>query len=128
MNYKKRGVIALVLLCIVVSLSNCEKNEAPVAQIQVPATISFNNDIQPIFYLYCALSGCHTGSNPTGRVNLSYDSAYATLFKRNLIDTITPDSSRLYTALNSPMPPWGRLVNYDYLVILKWMKQGAKNN
>jgi hypothetical protein len=94
----------------------------------LPDTVSYDRDIQPIFYLYCAMAGCHSGNNPSGKVDLSYGSSYNALFQRRLIDTVNPANSGLINSFNRPMPPWGKLTNYYYLVTEKWMQQGAKNN
>jgi hypothetical protein len=134
MNWKslipisKRSAVFFLLLGLVISLSTCEKNAVTPVPIVLPADVSFNNDIQPLFDLYCSMSGCHSGSNPSSRLDLTPGNSYPALFKRNEIDTLAPANSRLYTALSSPMPPWGKLINYDTQLILKWIQLGAKNN
>ncbi|NUO48699.1 MAG: hypothetical protein HOV80_07575 [Polyangiaceae bacterium] len=42
----------------------------------VTQTVSFTNDVAPIFQTKCATSGCHTGSLPDGGMNLGADNAY----------------------------------------------------
>jgi hypothetical protein len=49
------------------------------ASLTVNLPVSFANDVQPIFTTNCALSGCHTGANPTGSLNLSAGSSRAQL-------------------------------------------------
>jgi hypothetical protein len=124
----KRSATFLLLAGLVVCLSTCEKNAIAPAPIVLPAVVSFNNDIQPLFNLYCTMSGCHSGTNPSSRLDLTQGNSYNALFKRNEIDTLAPSNSRLYTALSLPMPPWGKLVDYDTQIILKWIQQGAKSN
>jgi len=78
------------------------------------------------------MSGCHSGSNPARGLDLSAGNSYNSLFntkgRGRYIDTLNPANSGLYTALSSPMPPWGELVPYDMDLILEWIRQGAKNN
>ncbi len=49
------------------------------ATLTVSLPVSFAADIQPIFTANCALSGCHTGANPTGSLNLAAGSSRAQL-------------------------------------------------
>jgi hypothetical protein len=124
----KRGVVFILLSGLVISLSTCEKNAIAPAPIVLPAVVSYNGDIQPLFGLYCTMSGCHSGPNPSSRLDLTPVNSYNALFKRNEINISNPANSRLYTALSSPMPPWGKLIDYDTQIILKWIQQGAQNN
>ncbi len=70
MLMSKRSAGFLLLLGLVISLSTCEKNAISPAPIILPAVVSFNNDIQPLFSLYCSFSGCHSGSDPAARLDL----------------------------------------------------------
>ncbi|PZF72883.1 hypothetical protein [Taibaiella soli] len=96
-------------------------------------TVSFARDIVPVLRQNCALSGCHTGSAPTGNLNLDSGIAYAALMKpgTGYINTATPTASLLYSQLTStadPMPPTGKLDNCTISLVLKWIQQQAPNN
>lgn len=97
----------------------------------LPETVSFQRDIIPIFNKYCNTSGCHSGSSPTGNLNLEPAVAYSQLIKKQEVDTINPTYSAIYikmTSASNPMPPTGKLDNYTISIILKWIRQKAKNN
>lgn len=99
--------------------------------VMLPDTVSFQADILPLLNTQCSLIDCHSGSHPTGNLNLSASSAYTQLFARHEIDTIQPAKSLLYIQMNSlgtPMPPSGRLSDYDVSLVLTWITQGAKDN
>lgn len=137
MHVNKRWIAALSMLVLVFSFSNCEKSSVAPAQIVLPAVVSYSEEIQPIFDVCCTMSGCHSyngtqsggsGFGDRGKVDLSPSNSYKQLFNRGLIDTLNPSNSQIFNELNKPMPPWGRLVQYDYDLILKWIQQGAKNN
>lgn len=99
------------------------------------ANVSFSADIQPILTTNCATSGCHSGNNPEGNLNLEASKSYAALSKNGsgYIDTNDPKSSVLYSSListSNPMPPLGRqpLSACDLKRIEIWMKEGALDN
>ncbi len=97
----------------------------------MPDTVSFKNDIVPVFMMSCDQSTCHSGTDSKGRVNLEPAYAYRNLFQHNLIDTLNPTQSQLYERLTSPnssMPPGIYLDNCTLKTILTWIEQGAKNN
>lgn len=96
-------------------------------------TISFVKNIQPIFKAYCSITGCHTGTNPSGNLNLDSSVAYTQLLKTGTgyINTVAPTSSLLYSEMTTNttiMPPTGKLDDCRIKLILKWIQQGANNN
>ena len=97
----------------------------------LPDTVSFQTHILPVFRANCSIPGCHSGGSPSGNLNLSDSVAYDRLFAKHEIDTLNPPKSILYIQMNStgtPMPPTGRLGDYEVELVLKWIQQGAKNN
>lgn len=99
----------------------------------LPDTVSFSRDIMPLFKNNCIESGCHTGTNPAGNLRLDEAFAYSNLTRKGsgYIDTIHPDFSVLYASLisvNNPMPPTGKLSDYEIELVHKWIVQKAKNN
>jgi hypothetical protein len=96
-------------------------------------TVSFSKEIVPVFTAYCSMSGCHSGSNPAGGLNLTASLAYQELLKSGsgYVDTVNPKYSILYATMNNPvkpMPPNGKLDECTLKMILKWIEQKAKNN
>lgn len=97
----------------------------------LPDTVSFQTDILPLFNTQCSITDCHAASHPAANLNLSAAAAYMQLFVKHEIDTIQPTNSLLYIQMNSsgtPMPPSGRLSDYDVALVLAWISQGAKHN
>ena len=94
-------------------------------------TVSFKNDIIPIFNKSCSTPGCHaTGGKAP---DLTADKAYSSLTIGNYISVATPDQSVLYlylTGKKSPQMPLGAAANPSSInqLTLAWIKQGAKNN
>jgi len=121
-----------VVLLSLSSLFSCTK--AKVEDVCTPpTTVSFKQDIQPIFNTNCATSGCHAGMKPAGSLNLEASVAYANLTdsKSGYLDTLNPKASLLYTSMTSvtnPMPPNGKLGKCTTDLILKWIEQKTKNN
>ena len=92
---------------------------------EVPEDVSFELNVIPIFNSSCNSSGCH---NKGGiRPDLSADNAYTSLTFFGYVDTDNPESSVIYTKINT-----GSIKNYataqDRAIILKWIEQGALDN
>ncbi len=114
-----------------VLLISCYKNKTVIFDTgaEITRTVSFANDIIPIFSSSCSISGCHTSGAKTP--DLSASNAYTSLTVGNYINTTTPESSTLYQWMtgkkSTPMPVLGINKNYN-AVILAWIKQGGQNN
>lgn len=124
-------MMLLIIGCSVFSCTN-QKGELQVG-CQLPATVSFSQDILPIFNSQCSTFGCHTSSMRAGNLNLEASVAYLQLMQpgKGYIDTLNPTYSVLYNKLittTNPMPLSGKLDNCKINVILKWIQQKAKNN
>lgn len=90
----------------------------------VKDTISFSQEIQPIFNDHCI--GCHGGSGTAP--NLTSGNSYNSLMSMALVDTAQPEQSEIYQRLL----PGGKTHPYKNATyattILTWIKQGAPNN
>ena len=122
----------LLIITIATVLFCCSCNHEAVV-CTPPTTVSFSQDIVPIFNKNCNTSGCHSGTSAAGNLNLESSVAYAQLSKKGkgYIDTLTPQYSVLYASMNAttnPMPPNGKLDNCTIGLVLKWIEQKAKNN
>jgi hypothetical protein len=96
---------------------------------EITRTISFSNDLVPIFNKSCNLSGCHSSGGKAP--NLTSANAFGGLQIGNYINTTSPETSVIYQWMSgkksTPMPVSG--INKDYNAIrIAWIKQGAKNN
>ena len=126
-------IFALSLMSVVfLHFSACKKKKKE-EECTPPTTFSYKNDVQPIFNENCTTSGCHSGTNPAGNLNLTASVSYQNLMnsQSGYIDTLHPSSSLLYASMNStnnPMPPNGKLSACKLELVLKWIEQRAKNN
>lgn len=123
----------LFLICLIFSISVACKKATVEKVCTTPTEISYKRDIQPIFNSNCATSGCHSGTNSAGGLNLEVSVSYQNLTasKSGYIDTTYPSASLLYssmTSVSNPMPPNGKLSKCTTDLILAWIKQKAKNN
>ena len=130
--FKIAGMVGLVVLTGVSSCVN-DKPAPAVCVADAKDSVSFKNDILPIFNSQCNQPGCHAGSRPAGNLSLEPALAYTRLTKKGsgYIDTLHPESSILYLQMNAtalPMPPSGRLDDCTLQTMLLWIKQKAKNN
>jgi hypothetical protein len=129
MKHKKTAIV--VTLCgSIFYLVGCYKNKTVLQDTtEITRTVTFSQDIIPIFNKSCNVSGCH--SNGGHVPNLTEAKAYNSLTTGNYIDKATPENSILYQKMigkrGTPMPVSGSNEEYNALV-LAWIKQGAKNN
>ena len=132
-KYKISTAVVLIITAAVIFFS-CTKDKGTLqSSCNIPATVSFSKDIIPVFKQNCSTSGCHSGSNPAGNLNLDSAVAYTKLNKpgSGYLDTIQPNYSLLYSQMistSNPMPPTGKLNGCTTSLILKWIEQKAKDN
>ena len=112
-------------------LSGCYKDKTLLSESGpvITKTVSFANDLIPIFGKSCSLSGCHaTGGHVP---DLSAANAYNSLKTGNYFNTNQPEKSEIYLWLTgkktTQMPVGGMRKDINAMVIA-WIKQGAKNN
>lgn len=127
----KSIIIALILLWATsFLLVGCYKDKTVVTDTpEITRTVSFSQDIIPIFNKSCNMSGCHSAGGQAP--NLTESNALNSLTIGNYFDKNNPEGSLLYLKVSgqkgTPMPVSG--VNKDYAaLILAWIKQGANNN
>ncbi|MDZ4708596.1 MAG: hypothetical protein SH818_09385 [Saprospiraceae bacterium] len=117
--------------CSMVLLDGCYKDTSIFSDTsdEITRTVSFTNDILPIFNNSCNSSGCHNsgGKSP----DLTASNAFNALSGGNFINTAEPQNSEIFQWMTgkrgTPMPVSG--INKDYnALIVAWIKQGANNN
>lgn len=121
-----------LLMILSLALADCTKPKAK-AEIACTTTISFRQDIIPIFNSYCAIPACHTGANPTGFLNLDSAAAYDNLRRGSYFHAYQPQYSTLYNKVTGGggagiMPPTGQLPASLTDKIYCWIQQGALDN
>ncbi len=118
----------------IIFIYSCKRDKDEMkADCVLPATVSFNNDIIPIFNSNCSFSGCHSSASHSGGLTLEATVAYSQLLNSGsgYVDTLNPELSLLYSRLisaSNPMPPNAKLNDCSKQLILKWIQQKAKNN
>lgn len=104
-------------------------------------SVSFSSDIQPVFDISCATSGCHRAGHSTN-LNLTEGNSYTDLINvrsvnyapLKLVDPGKSENSVLYLKIvgssetGSKMPPGGTLSDANVANIQTWITKGAENN
>ena len=86
-----------------------------------PEVVSYEQHVQPIIDLNCAVSGCHSyGGEGPGFLD-SYDGVKAFVDSGDF-------EFRVFESPDDPMPPSGELGECDQELILRWINQGALDN
>lgn len=120
-RYKTHGILLILLLGAF--LSSCyydnEEELYPFENLNCDtlSVITYANKIQAIANSNCAISGCHTGVNPTGGIKLeTYQQMKAIADNGKLGDRVLVQQN---------MPPSGPLSNCDLEAIQVWINNGA---
>ena len=93
-----------------------------------PQFVSFSGDLIPMFNTHCNSTGCHDAV-PAHKPSLVPDKAYNAITSGGYINTAVPNTSKLYTVVQSgSMPPTGALPASNAQLILDWVRNGAPNN
>lgn len=122
MKWKKHRYLYLTLIIAFILPYSCEKETIIPIKVE---TVSFKNDIVPIFTSKCI--ECHAGSrNP----DLRAANAYNSLKKGNYYDTIVAAQSILYKQLttNTSHAQTSKVSDLEVQKILLWITKGAKND
>lgn len=116
----------IILFVIGLGLAACTY-ETVIPEVEpITDTVSFNDEIIPIFDASCNFQGCHnTNGIPP---DLTADRAWVNLTFGGYVDTADAESSLLYTKI----APGGSMEQYstpqETAIILAWIEQGAQNN
>ena len=110
------------LICI---LTACEYDyiiPTPPPPVIVGDTISYSQDIQPIFNAKC--NSCHSGVNPVLTSSVSYNS----LVSGNYVVANSPATSELYIVCKAGGSMSSYVSSAQLLLISRWITAGAKND
>lgn len=128
---RRKIILAMIIMGgSIFFLTGCYKDRTvPIEVPSITRTVTFSQDIIPMFNKSCNLSGCHSSGGQAP--NLSESNAYNSLITGNYVDKNNPENSLIYLKMTgkkgTPMPVSG--VNQDYAALmLAWIKQGANNN
>jgi hypothetical protein len=111
-----KAISVFVMSILIAFFYSCKKKETtPTPQSTLPATVSFSENIMPIFNKSCVQSGCHSGGTAAAaNLDLTSNMAYSQLFAKHDIDTVTPNNSVLYNELQSGNMPQTSTKLSDY--------------
>lgn len=126
--------IILFLIAFSLFSLNCINNVEDLSEpVPVPESVSYSNDVQPIFDNYC--TDCHGGSGGISFENYgNTTSGNGNNYGASLIIPGDASSSGLIDKLgsnprfNSQMPLNGSLTNQEIATITAWINEGALNN
>ena len=90
-----------------------------------PQAVSFSTDLEPMFNVKCALSGCHASG--AHAPNLTTGSSYGSIVNGGFVNTLVPKSSRLYLMITGEMSTYIPSPK-DKAKVLDWIRNGAPNN
>lgn len=131
-NNKKAIAFSLFVTGILI-IAGCSKDATlyPSTEgVVLNKTVSFSNDILPIFSAKCSISGCHSG---TTSPDLTASKAYNSLTNGGYLNVADPKNSKIYLRLTGktlPSMPLGGTSNPSNInaLVLTWITQQAKNN
>ena len=141
MNYKLKNSLLTILISLLIC-SSCTQDKGPIEPIITIATVSFENDIQPIFDANCTV--CHSTalSQYNGYLDLSENNSYTDLVGvisngyDPVIRVVSGDyeNSVLWGKINesddfgATMPLGGVLSATEIEIIKVWIVEGALEN
>ena len=130
-----KNKIAVILLSFMIIFA-CEDqiiSDCDLGEIENINAMSaqFNAIQERIFDVRCTT--CHSGSVPSGGVDLSPNNAYSELINKNIVIPGNSSSSSLYNRLNTNdqnkvMPPSGKITQVLIDSVAAWIDKGALNN
>jgi len=113
--------LALMVTGILIALATgCEKYI--ILPPVIEEGISYSEQVQPIFNDKCV--NCHSGNQ---KPDLRPEESYGYLMDNGYVDTLNPESSKIYTKLQSGAHA-SRATEEEKLTILQWVTEGAENN
>jgi len=110
------GMLAGILL-----FGSCEKVVFPPVEIELPDTVSYSLDIQPVWDNKCV--SCHNGGRDP---DLRPENSYVSLMSGGYINIDEPEESELMKKLYGSHD--SRATEGEKQLILAWIDEGAKNN
>ncbi len=125
----------LIFLLAFVVLNGCLTNMEDISESDIPAEVTYSNDIQPIISASCGGSGCHI-PNTTNGVNLSSYSAIMNsigqTYGTHIVKAFDADNSPIIDKIEpnpthgARMPLTGGYLNANEIAKIKaWINAGA---
>jgi hypothetical protein len=125
---KKLGLLGCIFALLMASSCSYKFIEPESAGINPMDTVSFNQEILPIFNDNSNCTTCHkAGGTPP---DLSEANAFTELSNYNLVDISNAKQSKIYYYCepSSSDHTWKKYTDVEAETILVWITQGALNN
>lgn len=126
----KKKNIYFLLFMLSITLFSCHYDYIAEEVVTPPdpnTEVKFSTDVLPIFTTANCVS-CHKtgGTSP----DLTAANAYSQLTSKNMINTTTPASSKIYSYIEpgTATHSWKKYTATQAQVILTWIERGAKND
>jgi hypothetical protein len=128
-----KALCCWLIFLAMTSLTGCAWDHEGISTCTPDDSLTFNQDIIPLFATHCAISGCHSAVTQAGGLRLDASAAYDELSRpgSGYLDPQDPEGSLLYSAMTSisnPMPPTGLLDTCTSNQVRDWMAAGALDN
>ena len=126
----KRVIIYMgISLALAIGITGCYKDvifpETVADPDGPPQSVSFKDQLAPLFNSSCALVGCHVsgGHKPYMATGISYQE----IVNGGFVNTIIPKESILYKMINGEMKEYIPSAS-DRQKVYDWIRNGAPNN
>ena len=138
-----KKIYSIFIVVILLGVFSCTKQQGPIEPIIVVTTVSYANDIQPIFDTNCILCHKEVLESSFGDLNLEADKSYEELINIDAeydssVKRVVPEDavqSILWQKINNSETygdnmPLGSsaLSQNDQNLIKVWIEEGALNN
>ena len=114
-------LIFSAVLTGILLFGSCEKVVYPTVVIELPDSVSYSLDIQPIWDNKCVT--CHDGGRDP---DLKPENSYVSLISGGYVNIVEPEESKLMKKLYGSHD--SRATETEKQLILLWIEEGAKNN
>ena len=117
----------LLFVVIGIGVTGCYKNViSPESDPDgAPQSVSFKDDLAPLFESHCALSGCHVSG--AHHPYMTSDVSYRQIVNGGYVNTVIPKASILYQKVNGEMSEYIPSKS-DKQKVYDWIRNGAPNN
>jgi len=90
-----------------------------------PQSVSFKDQLMPLFNTSCALSGCHVSGSH--KPYMTTDVSYQEIVNGGFVNTLIPKESKIYKMINGEMKEFIPSAT-DRQKVYDWIRNGAPNN
>jgi len=117
----------LLFVVIAIGVTGCYKNViSPESDPDgPPQSVSFKQDLAPVFQANCALSGCHVSG--AHHPYMTSDVSYLQIVNGGYVNIVVPKASILYQKVNGEMSEYIPSKS-DKQKVYDWIRNGAPNN